>query len=238
MRQEISDDFALLRYLEQDKIPNVPTQTRYCENAISYYYKKPKMHSKLTTYTIGGECDSGSGDGGGSDWNGGGSNWGDDGSNWNSGNFFILVLTGSGIIFISRIMGDYGSKLIAAGLDKFLLQSEKQLKSEKYSLKAALPALVPVVLYGSALAVLSYVLHPERLREIVALLADVIVILAHELCSASVNTARNARISPKNRGSNRIYWWLRSSTAGASSNSSSSLCSHICDLVYVGVFSF
>ena len=42
-------------------------------------------------------------------------------------------------------------------------------------------ALVPVLIYGSALAVLSYVLHPERLREIVELLADAVVILAHEL---------------------------------------------------------
>nr|AYC64626.1 hypothetical protein [Halimeda minima] len=94
-------------------------------------------------------------------------------------------------------MYDYGYvnfKLISGKLtDTYLRVTKKKLEQlqaggleplkgkKALRLKAALPSLVPVLFSGSALAVLSYVLHPERLREIVALLADVIAILAQEL---------------------------------------------------------
>nr|AYC64004.1 hypothetical protein [Halimeda micronesica] len=86
-------------------------------------------------------------------------------------------------------MDDYGYKIFASGSDKYLQVTQKQLDQARESENAGIEprkraiaaALVPVLFSSSALAILSYVLNPERLREIFELLADAIVILAQEL---------------------------------------------------------
>ena len=46
------------------------------------------------------------------------------------------------------------------------MNTVQEEKGVEPTLRAAVPSLVPVIFAGSALAVLSYVLNPERLREI------------------------------------------------------------------------
>nr|AYC63994.1 hypothetical protein [Halimeda micronesica] len=172
-----------------------PAQTRYCENAISYYYKKPG-------YTIGPEdveADGGNFSGSGYDDNGGGSGWGgsdDGGSNWNNNNYVILFLFGSGVIVIGRVIGDYGYKILSFASDKYLQVTQNQLDQAREPENAGIEpgrsksrlfraikstSVYQILLTASAISILSYVLNPERLRDIFELLADAIVILAQEL---------------------------------------------------------
>ena len=76
---------------------------------------------------------------------------------------------------ISRKLTDTYLRVNKKKLDQLKGLEPRTLRGAK--LKAVLPSLVPVLLYGSALAVL----YPEQLRQLVALLADLIAILAQEL---------------------------------------------------------
>ena len=107
--------------------------------------------------------------------------------------FFLsfCLVSGRVLILYGWKLVDYSSEKLLALFFSFTKKKLDQLQAggleprkgqKALRLKAALPSLaLRALLSGSALAVLSYALHPERLREIVALLADVIAILAHEL---------------------------------------------------------
>nr|AYC64617.1 hypothetical protein [Halimeda minima] len=183
---ELLEDFESLKFAASLESPR-KTQPVQANRLYS-----PKRPVSARGYTIGPEAgggDSGGGDSGGSDCGGG--DWGgSDGGGDGGYNFFVLILFGSGVIVIGRVIGDYGYKILASGIEKYLQITQKELDQAgepaasagiEPRKRAIAAALVPVLFSGSALAVLSYVLHPERLREIVALLADVIALLVQEL---------------------------------------------------------
>ena len=102
----------------------------------------------------------------------------------------VLIIFGSFGLLTIKILYDFfyryfynivneNTKKLIAGTQKYLRVKSPEKRAVK--LKAALPSLLPVLLSGPLLFCLSYALNPERLRELVALLADAIVILAHEL---------------------------------------------------------
>ena len=127
----------------------------------SFYYTPPVKTPRdvyAYTYTIGPEAaGGGSGDdgwdssGGGGDWDGsdGGGTGDFDGGGYN---FFVLILFGSGVIVIGRVIGrviaDYGYKILASGIDKYLQRYSSEAadqagglesrKGKRAKLKAAL----------------------------------------------------------------------------------------------------
>ena len=137
--------------------------------------------------------------GGGGHWNNG--HWnnggGGDDSNWHNGgggdfdggdprwNYFGWIVFFGAIIIIGQIIVDYGYKNFRKNLEKFLSSAKKQIDDVKTKntlpLRRRLPSLLPVVLSGPALVVLTYLFHPQRLRELVERLAEMGAILAQQI---------------------------------------------------------
>lgn len=136
--------------------------------------------------------------GGGGDWNNGG---GGDDSNWHNGgggdfdggdprwNYVGFILFGGAIVIIGKIIGqiivDNGYTIIKKNLDKLLSSTKKQIDDVKTKntlhLRRSLPSLLPVLASGPALVVLSYLFHPQRLRQLVECLAEIGAILAQQI---------------------------------------------------------
>ena len=121
----------------------------------------------------------------------GGNNGGaGDDSNWNNGgggdprwNYFGFIVFGGAIVIIGKIIVDYGYKIIQNNLEKLLSSTKKQIDDikTKNTLHRSLPSLLPVLASGPALVVLSYLFHPQRLRQLVELLTEMGNILAQQI---------------------------------------------------------
>ena len=155
---------------------------------IQQFFNELRASEKIT-YPKGGPILSSNGDSilssndnSGGSWNNGG-NWND--NNGNNFNYVGFLFFGSLIIVIDKVIG---SKIINYGytelLNQFLKQTENLKLSTSISKKLTLAVLrsaVPILLCGSAIVILSYILHPHHFREIVDWVVNIINIIGQEL---------------------------------------------------------